>query len=84
MKLGEIGEKTLKEIWQNHPDLIELRQRIDLPLKEVEACKACEYMNFCTGGCPAIVVSKGGTLNEINKQECYKKIIKFKDYKKSE
>jgi SynChlorMet cassette radical SAM/SPASM protein ScmE len=52
IELGRINQDDLKDIWQNHPELKRLRERGNIPLSEFEFCKGCEYINYCTGGCP--------------------------------
>lgn len=48
--LGNIREKSLKEIW-NHPIMQDLRAIKPTDIKGV--CKKCKYLSFCMGGCRA-------------------------------
>jgi SynChlorMet cassette radical SAM/SPASM protein ScmE len=52
--LGHINKDDLREIWQNHPELKRLRNRHKIPLSNFEFCRDCDYINFCTGNCPAL------------------------------
>jgi len=62
IKLGRINRDSLKETWQDHPELRKLRERRSIPLNEFEFCRSCEYVNYCTGNCPASAFS---LLNEV-------------------
>jgi SynChlorMet cassette radical SAM/SPASM protein ScmE len=57
MELGRIDSDDLADIWQNHPDLNRFRERSTIPLDKFEYCRECEYVNYCTGGCPALAYS---------------------------
>ena len=54
IELGRINRDDLQDIWQNHPELKRLRERRNIPLSDFEFCQGCEYINYCTGGCPAL------------------------------
>jgi len=45
--LGNLLERSWKEIWE-HPLALELRERRNIP----EACRSCDYLQECGGGCP--------------------------------
>jgi SynChlorMet cassette radical SAM/SPASM protein ScmE len=51
--LGRISRDDLTEIWQTHPELNRFRKRNEIPLSSFEFCKGCDYINYCTGNCPA-------------------------------
>jgi len=57
--VGNILEKTWEDIW-NHPACIKLREHGYA--KEKEACKACELLSMCGGGCPLEDIDKGEDL----------------------
>ncbi|GAB4540835.1 MAG: hypothetical protein Fur0020_10170 [Thermodesulfovibrionia bacterium] len=52
--LGTINKDDLMVIWQEHPELIRIRQRRSIPLSSFAFCDGCEYINYCTGNCPAL------------------------------
>ncbi len=54
MELGRINQDDLKDVWQNHPELNRFRERRSIPLSDFEYCQDCEYINYCTGSCPAL------------------------------
>ncbi|MBI5249906.1 MAG: SynChlorMet cassette radical SAM/SPASM protein ScmE [Desulfomonile tiedjei] len=53
IELGVINRDSLKEIWQNNPELYRFRLRRKIPLSDFEFCRNCDYLNYCTGNCPA-------------------------------
>lgn len=54
MELGRINRDNLQDVWQNHPELNRFRNRRSIPLSDFEYCRDCDYMNYCTGSCPAL------------------------------
>ena len=54
MELGRINQDDLGEVWRNHPELNRFRNRRSIPLSDFEYCRDCDYMNYCTGNCPAL------------------------------
>ena len=72
--LGKIGIDNLQEIWLNHPILVDMRQRQEIPLSSLETCQDCTYQGFCTGGCPAGALYACGSLNARNPMSCYRVI----------
>lgn len=61
MELGRINKDDLKDVWQNHPELNRFRNRRSIPLTDFEYCRGCDYINYCTGSCPALA---GALLND--------------------
>jgi SynChlorMet cassette radical SAM/SPASM protein ScmE len=70
--MGRIGEITLEEAWQTHPNINKVRERRKIPISELEECHDCPYSGFCSGGCPGTVMAKTGKLNGIDPLSCYK------------
>ena len=56
-----------------------MRQRRQIPLRALETCRDCPYTGFCTGGCPASVMSKFGQLNTIDPVICYRAYYEKED-----
>ncbi len=54
IELGRINRDNLTDVWQNHPEINRMRTRKAIPLSEFEFCQGCEYINYCTGNCPAL------------------------------
>lgn len=73
--MGKIGETSLEEAWQTHPNIKAVRERRKIPLSELEECRTCPYSGFCTGGCPGSVMAKTGCLNGIDPLVCYKRFL---------
>ncbi len=61
--LGNIREKSLKEIW-NHPIMQDLRAIKLTDIKGV--CKKCKYLSFCMGGCRARAYLDYGSFKSPN------------------
>ncbi|MGO9569120.1 MAG: SynChlorMet cassette radical SAM/SPASM protein ScmE [Desulfomonilaceae bacterium] len=53
-ELGRINEDSLREVWQNHPELHRFRGRSEIPLDAFDFCRQCPYIPYCTGNCPAL------------------------------
>jgi SynChlorMet cassette radical SAM/SPASM protein ScmE len=71
--LGRINVDDLAEVWQNHPELERLRRRREIPLSEFEYCRTCEYMNYCTGGCPALSYTEAGDVYGPSHDSCLRR-----------
>jgi SynChlorMet cassette radical SAM/SPASM protein ScmE len=63
IRMGTIGVDNLQEVWLNHPIMVALRQRREIPLSTLDTCRGCSYIGFCTGGCPAGALYSYGELN---------------------
>jgi SynChlorMet cassette radical SAM/SPASM protein ScmE len=72
LTMGVIGVNPLQEAWLHHPSINVVRYRRQIPLKALGSCRDCRYSGFCTGGCPASVMSKFGKLNAIDPVMCYR------------
>jgi len=73
--MGKIGDTSLEEAWQTHPNINIVRERRKIPLSEIEECRDCSYIGFCRGGCPGSVMAKTGRLNDIDPLCCYKRYL---------
>lgn len=71
--LGWIGETPIRDLWQNHPLLKEMRGRGGIPMAEVPGCAGCEWTPYCGGGCPAAEYTRTGELNVANPDCCYRR-----------
>jgi radical SAM protein with 4Fe4S-binding SPASM domain len=56
--VGDLKEKSMKEIWMTAEPFIQCRNLEYLP----EACVGCKYAPLCMGGCKAAAFSKHGKL----------------------
>jgi len=75
IELGRINQVELKDVWQNHPELKRLRERNNIPLSDFEFCRGCEYINFCTGNCPALAYTICGDENHPSPDACLKRFL---------
>ena len=72
LTMGVVGRHSIQDAWLHHPAINGVRQRRRIPLSSLDTCRDCPYTGFCTGGCPASVMSKFGRLNAIDPQICYR------------
>jgi radical SAM protein with 4Fe4S-binding SPASM domain len=75
LTMGVVGVNPIQEAWLHHPSINAVRQRRQIPLSALETCRDCRFTGFCTGGCPASVMSKFGRLNTIDPLMCYREYI---------
>jgi SynChlorMet cassette radical SAM/SPASM protein ScmE len=71
--LGTINRTPIRSIWQDHPLLKEMRRRREIPMDQVPGCAGCEWIPFCSGGCPAAEYTRLGDMNVANPDCCYKR-----------
>ena len=76
MELGRINRDDLKSVWLNHPELNSLRARHFIPLDSFEFCKGCEYIDHCTGNCPALAYTLVGEENHPSPDACLRQFLK--------
>ncbi|MFA4858101.1 MAG: SynChlorMet cassette radical SAM/SPASM protein ScmE [Candidatus Margulisiibacteriota bacterium] len=76
IELGHINKDSLKDIWQNHPELKRLRERRQTPLSDFAFCKDCEYIPYCRGGCPALAYTLTGGENQPSPDCCLRNYLK--------
>ncbi len=75
IELGCINRDELREVWQNNPELKRLRERSNTSLSSFEFCKGCEYINYCTGSCPALAYTILGEENHPCPADCLKRFL---------
>ncbi len=75
LELGRINQDNLKQIWQDHPELNRLRMRHTIPLKNFDFCKDCEFIQECTGNCPALAYQLVGNENHPSPDACLKRFF---------
>ncbi len=75
IELGPINRDNLQEVWQEHPELRELRGRHKIPLSDFEFCHGCEYINHCTGNCPATAYTILGKENHPSPDACLRRFL---------
>ena len=75
IELGRINKDDLKDIWRNHPELKRLRERHNIPLSSFKFCNGCDYINYCTGNCPALAHIIYGDENHPSPDACLKRFL---------
>lgn len=75
IELGRINRDDLQDVWQNHPELKRLRERPHIPLSDFEFCKGCDYINYCTGGCPALGYTLMDDVYHPSRDACLKRFL---------
>jgi SynChlorMet cassette radical SAM/SPASM protein ScmE len=72
LTMGVAGKNSLQDVWLHHPSINIVRQRGEIPVRMLPTCKNCQYAGFCSGGCPAMVMSQTGRLNARDPMDCYR------------
>ena len=72
LRLGVIGSDDFQKIWLEHPQMQSLRQRQEIPLSDLDGCRDCSFINFCTGGCPGLTLFLTGKLNVSIPRNCFR------------
>jgi len=75
IELGRINRDDLVEIWKNHEDLRNLRERNRIPLSHFPFCEGCPYVNYCTGNCPGLSYTLVGKVNHPSPDACLRKFL---------
>ncbi|TLU83390.1 MAG: SynChlorMet cassette radical SAM/SPASM protein ScmE [Chlorobium sp.] len=75
IELGRINLDDLTEIWQTHPTMEAMRKRNRIPLSNFSWCEGCEYINFCTGNCPALAFTSFGVIDHPSPSGCIKRFL---------
>lgn len=75
IEMGKINRDDLKEIWQHHPKMKNIRERRNKPLSDFEFCSGCDYINFCTGNCPGIAYTITGKVDHPSPDACLRKFL---------
>lgn len=74
--LGKISKNSLLTIFYNSDILNKIRTRRLIPLSEFEVCQNCDFIEECTGGCPATVYFESGILDAPSKDGCRKLFLR--------
>jgi SynChlorMet cassette radical SAM/SPASM protein ScmE len=72
LTMGVITMQPLQDAWLTSPAINFLRHRRAIPLSTLPECSGCRYVGFCTGGCPASVMTISGRLIGIDPLTCYR------------
>ena len=59
--MGSVLESTLEEIWHGEAAR-RFREMLAVPIGELEECRDCGYLPYCTGGCPVLPMREGGEM----------------------
>lgn len=65
--LGNIAKDTLKDIFENHPLLKELRKIYAADIAECRYCKCSDFCDFC---CSPHITANHGELNKVDSEYC--------------
>lgn len=74
-ELGYIGRDKIPDIWARHPTLKALRERREIPMRDVPGCQTCEWGEFCNGSCPGLACEMTGDFNRGNPHDCYRRFL---------
>lgn len=73
--LGKINADDLREVWQHHPELQRFRERRRIPLSDFAYCRDCDYLNYCTGNCPALAYLIVGDAYQPSPDACLRRFL---------
>jgi len=77
IELGRINTDDLRDVWQRHPHMKRLRERRTISLNDFEFCRGCEYINSCTGNCPALAYTMMGEENHPSPDACLRRFLEM-------
>jgi len=75
IELGRINQDNLEKVWQSHPELNNLRERRTIRLSRFKFCAGCDYINYCTGNCPALAWTMLWKVNHPSPDACLRKFL---------
>jgi len=75
LALGKINRDEIKTVWNSHPILTAMRQRFNISLKSFKFCEGCNYLEYCTGNCPALTYTITGILDHPCPDTCFRKFL---------
>jgi SynChlorMet cassette radical SAM/SPASM protein ScmE len=75
MELGRMNRDDLRDIWQTHPELMKMRMRHTIPLSSFAFCQGCDYINYCTGSCPALAYTIVGDAYHPAPDACLRRFL---------
>ncbi|MBN1433613.1 SynChlorMet cassette radical SAM/SPASM protein ScmE [Candidatus Fermentibacterales bacterium] len=75
IELGRINRSDLRVLWQEHPGILSLRRRWDVPLGSFEFCRGCPYIPYCRGNCPALAYTILGVENHPSPDACLRRFL---------
>lgn len=75
IELGRINVDDLRDVWLHSPGLNGLRERRIKPLSDFVFCQGCDYINYCTGNCPALAFNFLGIVDHPSPEPCLKRFL---------
>lgn len=75
LMLGQVNQDNLATVWQTSPILESLRSRKEKRLDTFEFCADCNYIDSCTGNCPALAYNILGKVDHPSPDACLKRYL---------
>lgn len=75
LPLGNVATDSLATVWRDHPTLLALRARGEIPMSRVPGCEGCEWADYCNGSCPGLAQEMTGDFNRANPDDCYRRFL---------
>lgn len=75
LELGRIGRDDFAEVWRTAPTLQRMRARQAISLRQFDRCRACAYMPYCTGNCPALAYTLTGQVDHPSPDGCLRDFL---------
>ena len=75
IELGDVTKSDFVDVWQNSDQLNILRSRNCQSMEDLSFCRNCRYVQYCTGGCPALAYSRYGDVNRPSFEGCLRQFL---------
>ncbi|MGA1864026.1 MAG: radical SAM protein [bacterium] len=73
--VGNVRDEPFQAIWLNSEGFRYFRKRYSRGMDFFNECRDCEYINMCSGGCPAVPFNMGRGIEGWDPLSCYKVFI---------
>ncbi len=73
--LGRINRDDFGRLWRESPQLNRIRERGRISLRYFEFCHDCEYIDYCTGNCPALAYTQTGMVDHPSPNGCLRRFL---------
>jgi radical SAM protein with 4Fe4S-binding SPASM domain len=73
--MGRINRDSVREVWQHHEILQQMRTRDRISLERFEFCADCPFIPYCTGNCPGLAYSLTGKVDHPSPEACLRQFL---------
>ncbi len=75
IELGRINRDDFGHIWRDHPEMLKMRNRSKISLRQFDFCRDCEYIDSCTGNCPSLAYELAGDVHHPSPDACLRRFL---------